>query len=655
MVEEAGLISRHTIDKRGCVIAPKGEGQMIQKAMLAKIAVASLLGVLFLSQRVLAQGLQPAHTTRPVALEGTVCRAEAESYLKAGRLDLAGRACAAIATARSVDTLTPVPTASPLPTGTASATPNVTAIARLAQIGAPEDAWTEYKTAIKNNPGNEDLLRLARAPWVQWQKARAGLTTYGEPILALVCVALFLSLFGYWVFQKRRSHLDIDCFRYGTMKFDEKTSDPNQALITAFEKSMRKFYLAEGLKRPDMIDQPMATFDLPAPTPGPAQMGELLNFINKLIPAKVISLKGSLERDKQKGAGLTIRIFSDNKLIDCYDVWQYPAGCVSQQKAKRAKPALADYLQLAEEASIRAIWVICKDRKRNNYRRILQNAFGTGNVDSYLAIASESRAMDLDALKCALACDPKNHVANLNLAHVLLQEKDQETPEPILRVVRDFSKTLKPHQNNLETAKLILEKTCKLSKPLNPHPTYIAANYLWGLALVEEYLKQNIPGDKRNLKEEKQGLKEAKEHLARAWKVARLAHCKKRKIVDINYLRMIKILYMDVIWWPSKKKKDPLGKDIRAVWRAYDSPKVADPEERVLYNLASHYSMAAKYGKPDPKGGLQEALKCLEIVLQKDPSYAKAARDDPALETLRNDERIAFYKLIDDYDPKPKN
>lgn len=505
-----------------------------------------------------------------------------------------------------------------------------------ATIGDYEKAWESLENAIEATPSDSGLGDFSTQWWALWKRSILGLEYCLGPVLVILA-GIWICLLAY---QRRSLRLDVVSFDSGTTPLKEtpeKTGQPGSLLIAQFEEELTRIGSeACKMRRPDLIDVPLEAPAFPTSIKGiPEQLGTLWAFVIKLIPPKVVEIKGTLKYSPQQGAGLYVKLVhkSTSRLWGAYTVWQHEVD--PHYSPNSGDPGISAYLDLVEFAAISAYWLILQQKgwrvmrwlfgKDRNMRRM----FGTENARSYyittrrvyplfeklrgtflpaaekLTLRKEIEALSLQAL----SCDRRNHTARLYLAQVTREEA-------------------------------VIENIRLKTKPTNP--VRIAADYYLGIRKTIEYIQEN------NALQREQLLAEARRFLKEGVKSAEKMRRRRKPAASGDYIAMLKIPYASVLSW-SRTKCPPWSNPARMIEKIEDENHSSG---KVLYNLACHYSMACMYKLP-PGDALYRALKYLEKSLRAMPGLVGYVEDDPSLVCLRKNKPAEVSELIKKYTPPP--
>ncbi len=517
--------------------------------------------------------------------------------------------------------------------------------------GDYEKAWekTNDATVYKG-----DFLSIrtpeAGGSWHWWYKLRrieAAIAPYLRPLL--MAISAVLIVYVIWkVYPRRR--LDIGEFTIGSAKLNQdqaKNPDLFRHAITArFEQAMSDLRKTPSLKSPDLIDGPKDTLpQLPNLTSLPKDVGDIWKFITKILPSRVVTLSGSFEYDKEKGAGLCVRLIHNdsNRLMCCYTVWQKGTSPVLPRRDKGSPVCeMEDYLCVIEEAAIRAFWSLYTATHWKKWRQWwkeakLRSAFGTAKEESYCAYKRGMRYEGKDdtfcknELKIALSHDPGNTSAMFDLGSVELKEARQhiidgkdpkEEYEPIKRRFNDIKE--------LSEGKNWIKSLCGTYQRDVAH---IFSTYQLGIIDQDIYcLTESAPHKYSGL----ENLQEAIDHAQEARK-------KNPEVVTEQLIEAMEVPLRFAYVLDTLEEPEKMLADLEQVERKHHM------DERVLYNLACYYSMVCqpmRYKKDVMKQKLDRSIKLLDEAVAIEKKNAAYAKIDPSFVKLKRERGRDFNKLL---------
>jgi tetratricopeptide (TPR) repeat protein len=466
-------------------------------------------------------------------------------------------------------------------------------------------------------------------------------------IVLIVIMLLAISKKLNWLFKL---HLDIQDFEFGTvLSKDDLGAAINKSLIAEMERFLEFWGTNTKMGRLGLSDGPYKGIDLPDVPSAPPEAQALLKFVAQLIPKNTITVKGTLEYSKEKGAGLSVKIIGPGgRILDCQTIWRKEIDPGYIPPTNAAQPAIDEYFQLAEAAASVVVWGIQEyqyGEKSDTSRRLLRGTFGTNNRESYIFTRMAACYEDMEQqeerlLRMALDKDPDNRTALLYLGLNLSSRKYMENK----KTWPEFKKK----------AINFLKKAIDLSEPGSPDldpdipfdPIYISAHYALGALEIEEFCRKD-PDPKEYPSENSNDfnvLVEAKGYLYNALAAAEadIDESLKAIVVEDDVAKMIEIPYQDLRRW---LKDTPMMDDDWFDHRA----NTFHLDGRIFYNLACHYSTFAMLGKLDKSASdeaLNKALSCIRDALARSPHYANDIKEDPTLRKLRAEKGEEIDELI---------
>ncbi len=486
----------------------------------------------------------------------------------------------------------------------------------LIEIGSYEAAWKKLGTARAANPDDKEIRSLSEGLPFQLRGRYQVLIEAGKwltDLLIFLSIVVLLCFTIQLLWSRQRLKLDIGDFVLGSAALEKDAAkagcDPNKAVATRFEESLSSWRLIRKLDSVKPVAGPVEVPALPDVSFVPKEAKALWGLITKVIPDKVVTIKGSLEFDKAKGAGLHVRLISSrgNEVWQSHTIWQRD---VAPFYGSIAQPVeLDDYLWLAELAAIWAYWMI---HKHTHPKDSIRRYFGTDNVDSYIStqvaakIHGKNPKLAMERLYKALTDDNENFVARYNLARTRSAQHidDEEDLKKVKAMTEDF------RQNRV----------------------HILATYALGVLKLHRYCSSKC----------QDSLKEAKKLLAEAVSDAEKANEKDALLISDELMQVLRIVYFDAVILSGDR--NALGQ-IDEIERAnYASP-------RILYALACHKSTLVKYNivpEQDEDKELEKALKYLGDVLLASRSYADIVYKDPSLDVLLSRKQKEIDAMVSD-------
>lgn len=229
-------------------------------------------------------------------------------------------------------------------------------VRELEGAGLHEAAIEKLQEVVKAYPGEPlppDMKNLAGntiSPWGElrrWIEPRA--RTIAEIFIAVLLLWLLLRRFIPWLIRQGRLRLDIQDFDKGTSGLEL-----GKALPALVEEAFRKVDTQGGRSRVGLLTGPIDKDKLLSSI---GSIDPRINIISQLIdtitPPRVVTLVGSLQRSKDRGAGLSLTLTESRtgNMWGARTIWLKDYDPKTAQITDDPKP----YYDLAEPA---AIWTL---------------------------------------------------------------------------------------------------------------------------------------------------------------------------------------------------------------------------------------------------------------------------------------------------------
>lgn len=513
----------------------------------------------------------------------------------------------------------------------------------LRDLGDFDEAWNSLGKDLADRP--EQLKAFKGQFWLERRRWYRFLLEYAlKPLFILVPVC-----FGGWHFFIRKWKVDVTDFESCLQQ--KENTHYSGAVKARFEQTLSSISNSQGL---GMVEGPAEKVELPDLSAIP-EANDLWKFFKSIIPDKTLTIKGSLNSDKKRGAGLYIKFIHGrrNKLFAMYEVWQ---DRFDPDFKKVEVPLKLDaFMMLVGPAAHDALWETtrfmdltgwrasikkahCKLSREANKKEGLENEkklrklFGSDDRTSYVyrTMATEHYDSARDSfsermLRRALAIDQNNYIAWMNLG---LLEKNRVKEENASPDIKDKYKA----------ALQCLDKAIEIARgKYENNLAYVSANYHRGDIKLHIYCRSKFPGD--------EDLIEAFESFKKACEIA-----EKTDTPIINQaVRDTLTVAFETARCIKENKEDPT---VEERFRTKTDP-------RILYNLAWHNSLICEKVLRDEdkeKAALDNAIEYLQRVFAINQDYAKDTNEDWGLKRLREDVRTKerFEELINELVQKPR-
>lgn len=511
--------------------------------------------------------------------------------------------------------------------------------------GLHEAAEEELKEAIKAaKPGEtvpsdmKNLVRGTKSPWGQIRYAvEPWARTIAEFLIVVLLLLVLLRRFVPWLSRQRRLRLDIEDFDKGTAGLELA-----KALPALVEESFRKSDALGKRSRPELLTGPI---DKTGSLSNIANLDPRVNLISQLIdivvPPHVVTLAGSLQKSKVRGAGVSLTLTDGRtgRMLANESIWLEDYDPKTALVADDSKP----YFDLAEPAAIWTLYSLQAERKKKKLGK--KEKFALLEAENWQSYAyyrmgvrydEDNKRAARDMYYRALASSPDNIGACLNLAILdVLDPKDEESNPRALDLLKHVKKRAQ-------------EST---DEKISMRPPWYVATYQLAAAYDSQDQVRLAYTEARELVEKiNNTIKNLEKKERTSWVPLdrRPKEAQKRDLLQfLNRLKPLAVIMLAALL---VRKGDEA-----AAKQQLDAVTASERlRHRVRYNLACYHS---RFGEQKEKQKLnvarekayKSALDGLRYAFQRERKLVEHARTDKSLRGVSKAKKGDFDKLIKQY------
>lgn len=512
----------------------------------------------------------------------------------------------------------------------------------LTQMCNYDEAWKKLSVAVATNPKDSYLTELTKQPWFYVQKFKEWFKHFIIIIIVLIVGVVVIARI--WFCKER---LNIGDFELGITGLP----DPKKSLIAKFEETLVSLGEKSNVYKPlTLIESPISIPDLPQNLASiPKEVNIVWDFFIKIFPPKVITIKGTLDFDNTKGAGINIKLINSrgNKILSSYTIWQSDMDPGFKKDSKT--PDNDDYNKLVDPAACLAYWELYKRKYRKNLSKLtsnLRNDFGTDVGQSFIATRIGSHllkrldfAIGEEMMRKALKHDSKNYIAWYNLAVAeyykaskLINERVPKQKELNLNLI--YKNTVRYLQNVI-----------RLTEKDHDNLAHIFSYY--GLGTIEIY-KYTLTV---NTTQQQGDIEKAKVCFEKAIDYAKTAKKKMEQKLPVKQVKSLitdeLIILLQIPYTVTQILSDPNitypTKEINDI----EKEKPTNPS--IMYSLACFISTMYQFDRiptEQKEQKLDDAMNYLEDLLAVEKGYVKIAKNDPSLKILLERKQKEFKEIL---------
>ena len=240
-------------------------------------------------------------------------------------------------------------------------------VRNLERAGLHEAATEELKETIKaaepGEPIPPDMKNLVGGTIWPWGQVRRWidpvvrtLAEFAILLLSLWAIVRFLS----WLRRQRRLRLDIQDFDKGATNLEL-----GKALSAMVEEAFRKCDTLGKRSQVELLTGPIDKDKLPSNiTPLDPRVSLIVQLVDFIVPPHVVTLAGSLQRSKTRGAGVSLTLTEGRRgeMLANKSIWLTEFDPRTASSETDAEP----YYDLAEPAAIWTLYSLQEYRLRGN-------------------------------------------------------------------------------------------------------------------------------------------------------------------------------------------------------------------------------------------------------------------------------------------------